>query len=246
MEIISFEKITLQDYPEKIAAICFTRGCPLLCPYCHNPSLVLPKYFEKGIENKKAEFMTYLTKRKTMLDGVVVSGGEPLMQKGMVEFLKEIKNLGLFVKLDTNGMYPRELKNLIQLNLVDYVALDYKGFKESFYRSTGGSQAKMRDNLYETWKQALEVILHGRVSYELRTTVVKEIHTVKEIQAMAQELHALVQEESPAWFLQTYENKAGVINEITKAESTLSSYSKEEMEEIKEKIARHIPNVSIR
>ncbi len=246
MEIVDFDKISLQDYPEKVSAICFTRGCPLRCPYCHNPSLVLPHLFLIDQENKKAEFLVYLGNRKVMLEGVVVSGGEPLIQKGLGEFLAEIKSLGLAVKLDTNGMYPSEMKDLMEKSLVDYVALDYKGFGESFHRAIGVKQMWGSKNLYETWKESLRIIIESKISYELRTTVVKEIHSVREMVAMGEELKKLLPDKKPVWFLQSYENSAKVLNEITFTEKTLSPYKKEEMKEVLAKLKILIPNVCLR
>ncbi len=246
MEVTNFEKISLQDYPEKVSAICFTRGCPLRCPYCHNPSLVIPSLFNKDMENKKNEFLTYLKKRKSLLEGVVISGGEPLMQKGLEEFIREIKSLGLEVKLDTNGMYPKELKNLLDEKLINYVALDYKGFGESFPRAIGRNEVLSGDNLYRTWMESLRLIIGSSASYEIRTTVVKEIHGMRELMAMGEELSRLFPKEKPRWYLQSYENSHEVLNEITMTEDTLCCYEKEEMEELLEKLKIYIPKVTLR
>jgi pyruvate formate lyase activating enzyme len=246
MEIIDFEKISLQDYPDVISSIGYTRGCPLRCPYCHNPSLVLPKLFDEDIQNQHGKFMDHLEKRKTMLEGVVISGGEPLIQNGIAKLLEEIKALGLSIKIDTNGMYPIKLEELLVKGLVDYVALDYKGYKESFYRAIGINPDGMNHPPYEEWKKTLNVIEHSGVSYELRSTIVKEIHPLDQITGMGKELNRLLSGVKPNWYLQTYERAEGVLNEITLAEPKISSYSKEEMEEITKKLGVIFPNIKLR
>ena len=122
MVIGGLQKLTLLDFPERVACTVFTYGCNLRCPYCHNASLVV----EKPILIKEDEFFSFLNKRVGILDGVCVSGGEPLLNKDIGTFLKKIKDLGYKVKLDTNGTNPKLLEELIDENLVDYVAMDVK------------------------------------------------------------------------------------------------------------------------
>lgn len=246
MEIIDFQKISLQDYPDRISSICYTRGCPLRCPYCHNPSLVLPNLFVEDIQNQQGKFMDHLERRKAMIEGVVISGGEPIIQNGIAKLLEEIKTLGLSIKIDTNGMYSSKLEELLAKGLVDYVALDYKGYKESFYRAIGIKPDEVDYRPYEEWKKTLNVIEQSGVSYELRTTIVKEIHALNQIMAMGEELNRLLPKEKPPWYLQTYERSEGVLNEITLAEPKISSYSSEEMKEITKNLTVIFPTIKLR
>ena len=136
MEIKGLQKTTLLDYPEKLAATVFTGGCNFRCPFCHNASLVLsPNESDKILEE---EFFSYLSKRKGVLDGVCVTGGEPLLSYDIKDFIQKIKDLGLSVKLDTNGSFPDKLEELLDSGLVDYVAMDIKNCKEK-YALTAGS-----------------------------------------------------------------------------------------------------------
>ena len=125
MEISGFEKLTLTDYPGKVACIVFTQGCNFKCPFCHNSDLI--KFKEGEILEK--DVLDYIDKRKNMLDGVVITGGEPTMQRDLISFLKQIKDLGLNIKLDTNGVKPDVLEKIIRLKLVDYIATELKYYR---------------------------------------------------------------------------------------------------------------------
>lgn len=246
MDIANFEKISLQDYPGKISSICFMNGCQLRCPYCHNPNLVLPELFDHGTSDMKFKLMEYLRKRKNMIEGVVLSGGEPLMQEDLMDLIYPIKELGLKVKLDTNGMLPNRLNLLIDKGLLDYIALDYKGSADNLNESVGLESFNKDNILYDNWSKSLDMVHSSSIDYELRTTVVKEIHSIDHLSTMAKELDLLLSSPVSKWFLQTFEESSDILNLFTKAKTSLSAYSKEEMMEIKNKLENIIPGISLR
>lgn len=247
MDIASFEKISLQDYPDKISTICFMTGCQLRCPYCHNPNLVLSETYSFGAKDRTFDFIEYINKRKNLLEGVVLSGGEPLMQKYIIDLIYNIKELGLSIKLDTNGMLPDRLKPLIDEHLLDYIALDYKGSSYGLNRTVGLESYNTGNNLYKSWTKSLEIVQNSSIDYELRTTVVKEIHSKEHLVTMAEELKTILKGvQSPRWFLQSFERRLDILNDFTNKEQSLSSYSKEEMVEIKNILKRIVPQVALR
>lgn len=244
MDIASYQKVSLQDYPEKISAICFTKGCNLRCPYCHNPDLVLNNLYSEKYENKYFEFLDYLNLRKNMLEGVVISGGEPLLHKDLEELIRKIKNLGLKIKLDTNGMFPKKLKGLIDKNLINYIALDYKGSSLSLNKAVGLKDTKT--NIQNLWFKSLDIIIESKIDYELRTTVVKGIHNHDDLINMAKELHNHLKKPLSRWFLQSFEEKTDILGKFTKNLIPMTSYSKSELINTKNDIQKIIPQVYLR
>ena len=174
MLIKGLQKLTLLDYPGKMACTVFTAGCNFRCPFCHNASLVTNIDEERISEE---DFFSFLQKRQGIIEGVCVTGGEPTLQPDLKEFLKKIKDLGYSVKLDTNGYRPEVLKDVVNSGLVDYVAMDIKN-SQAKYASTCGL-----DNLdIAKINESVEFLMSGVVDYEFRTTVVKELHTEDDIQ----------------------------------------------------------------
>lgn len=159
------------DYPGKIAATVFTGGCNFCCPFCHNASLVLGGRDTQSMPEEL--FFDFLSKRKGLLDGVCISGGEPLLQEGIKEFISQIKSLGFLVKLDTNGSFPSKLKDLARSNLIDYVAMDIKNSPRK-YAKTAGTEADILPKVQES----VAFLLTDAVDYEFRTTTVKEFHVI--------------------------------------------------------------------
>ena len=170
-----FQKLTLLDYPGKVAATLFTAGCNFRCPFCHNASLVT--HIEIGESYTEDEVLRYLAKRQGILEGVCLTGGEPLLQKGVEDFLSRVKSLGYAVKLDTNGSFPERLENILSLGVVDHVAMDVKNAKDKYPQTVG-----LADYDVTPIERSVALLLSGRVSYEFRTTVVKELHTVEDIE----------------------------------------------------------------
>lgn len=249
MWIQGYTRLTLQDYPGKIAAMCFTGGCQLRCPYCHNPDLALAmtKNGNEDTENVALSFLAYIEKRKSLLDGIVVSGGEPLLHN-LQGFLGKVKELGLSVKLDTNGLLPDQLKELIGAGLVDYVALDYKSSRENFMEATGLSRFKKQatvNSYYDSWLLTLSYLRGNRVPYELRTTLVKELHPLDILIRMAESICRGASSRE-LWFLQTFEKTGLLMNDYSKEKISLSAYSNKEMEVIGQKLKKIVPGVMLR
>lgn len=168
MRIHGFNKTTLLDYPRHLAATIFIGGCNMRCPFCHNSSLVLHPEDVPTISVE--DVLSYLSKRKNILEGVCLTGGEPtLYEDELIELIKSIKALELKVKLDTNGSNPALLKDLIKNRLIDYVAMDIKNSKENYSLSIGIKN-------YNTNKvnESVEYLLSSQIEYEFRTTIVKE------------------------------------------------------------------------
>lgn len=198
MNIYGFQKMTLLDYPERVACTIFTGGCNFRCPFCHNASLVT--HIEPELRIESEEIFSYLNKRKGLLDGVCISGGEPLLQSDIAEFIQKIKEMGYSVKLDTNGTDPQKLKMLIDEGLVDYVAMDIKNSKEK-YALTAGVDVDI-----SAIEQSVEMLKQGRVEWEFRTTLVRELHDLQDISSMAQWLVG-----TTSWYLQSFIDSGDII-----------------------------------
>ncbi len=179
MEILGLEKVSLVDFEGYVCATIFTGGCNFACPFCHNNSLV--KRQAKPL--KTQDVLDYFKERKNLLDAVTISGGEPTLQPDLREFIKEVRKLGLKVKLDTNGSNPAKLEELLSENLLDYVAMDIKNNFDDYGKITGLPTAPV-----EKIKRSLQLLRDSGIDYELRTTLVKGYHTLKNIEKMGQEL----------------------------------------------------------
>jgi pyruvate formate lyase activating enzyme len=167
MKIGGLLKLSLIDYPGKIAAVIFTQGCNFRCPYCHNPELVLPENFCEPIE--EGVVFDFLRRRKGQIEGVVVTGGEPTMQKDLIEFLGKVKEMGYSVKLDTNGSNPEILQKIVDLHLADYIAMDIKASLEKYPQLT-----PLKDCV-ENINRSINIILGSQVAHEFRTTLAQPI-----------------------------------------------------------------------
>jgi pyruvate formate lyase activating enzyme len=190
-----FQKLTLIDYPGKLAATVFTVGCPFRCPFCHNPELVLnnKRHATCDMERIEKEFFEFLKKRKGKLEGVCITGGEPTIQPDLIEFIKKVKKIGYFVKLDTNGSRPDVLKKIIDGGLADYIAMDIKSSLENYDKASGVITDKERIKL------SVNLIRNSGTAYEFRTTVVPGIHQEKDFIDISQWLKG-----SRAYYLQRY------------------------------------------
>ncbi len=227
MIISGFQKMTLLDFPGKVACTIFTGGCNFRCPFCHNALLVT--------ENFKAEFseeeiISFLEKRRGLLDGVCITGGEPLLHNGISDFIRKIKAMGYAVKLDTNGSFPDRLKSLVNDGLIDYVAMDIKNCMGK-YALTAGSD----DSILSEIEESIDFLLSGKVDYEFRTTVVKELHTAADIAAAAERIKG-----AKRYFLQYFEDSGGLISD------GLHPADKETMEKMKNAAAEFVPDTAVR
>lgn len=225
MLIGGFQKMTMLDYPGKVACTIFTYGCNFRCPFCHNATLVID---EANLFTKE-EILSYINKRKGILDGVCVSGGEPLLQPDIIDFLKELKASGLLVKLDTNGSYPERLQEIIDLGLVDYVAMDIKNSKEK-YQLTTDSQIDIKKI-----EKSVEILMKDKVDYEFRTTVVKEFHEDEDFYKIASWLKG-----AKRLFLQPFKDSENLI------EKGLQSHTPQALEGFKDILKTTINQVEIR
>lgn len=197
MKIGGFQKLSLLNYPGKTASTIFTSGCNFHCPYCHNGGLAEGKEPETDPEL----VLDHLRKRKGMLDGVCISGGEPLLQTDLPQFLMQVRQLGYRIKLDTNGSRPELLEELIRKGLIDYVALDIKNTPEK-YAVTAGC-ATVSAAIIE---KSAEILRKGNIPYEFRTTVVEEFHTEADIEIIARKLAG-----GCIWYLQPFRDAPEVL-----------------------------------
>lgn len=179
MRIGGFQQFSLIDYPGKMAAIVFMQGCNFRCGYCHNPQLVYPERFQTPIE--ESDILEFLESRRGKLQGVVVTGGEPTIQKGLLEFLAKLKKMGYEVKLDTNGSNPHVLASAIELHLVDFIAMDIKTSLARYEEVIG-----VKPDI-ETIKASIDLIIQSNLQHQFRTTMVKPYcsqEDLKEIQVL--------------------------------------------------------------
>jgi pyruvate formate lyase activating enzyme len=199
MQINGFQKLTLLDFPGKVACIVFTPGCNFRCPFCHNASLVT---HIDGESIEEEEILSYLKKRQGLLDGVVVTGGEPTLQGDLADFLGKVKALGYAVKLDTNGTSPEKLKILVEKGLVDYVAMDIKNTAAK-YPVTAGCGSAVLGKVEES----IDFLLADTVDYEFRTTVTAELHTPQDIGDIAKRIKG-----AKRYFLQNFIDSGDIVS----------------------------------
>ena len=226
--IHGFQKMTMLDFPGKVACTAFTAGCNFRCPFCHNASLVT-KINNEEIYSQE-EIFDYLNKRKGVLDGICITGGEPLLYDGIVEFIKKARELGLLVKLDTNGSFPEKLKYLIDNGLVDYVAMDIKNSKEKYAETIG-----LKEYDLSNVEKSVAMLLEGRVEYEFRTTIVAEYHTTQDIVAIGNWIKG-----AKRYFLQNFVDSGNLIG------SDMHAVSKEFMKELQIEAAKFVEKVELR
>ena len=226
-----FQKTTLLDFPQKIACIVFTKGCNFKCGYCHNPELNNGAATQSPPSLSTKEFFAFLEKRKGKLDGVVITGGEPTLQKGLFQFIFEIKNMGFAVKLDSNGSNPDILKKLIDEKLIDYVAMDIKAPFDKYYNV-------IKTNIPpENIKKSIDLLLENKVDYEFRTTVVKEQLTFDDFEKIGQLIKG-----AKKYFLQKFEPSKTLDPKFAEC----STYTNPEFETICEILQPYVEVVNVR
>lgn len=199
MEFVGINKLSLLDYPSKTSAILYTSGCNFRCPFCHNGLTLL--------ENNSGfipfeDILSFLNKRKGVLDGVVITGGEPTLHKDLKDKLIKIKELGYLIKLDTNGTNPEMLRELISLNLIDYVAMDIKNSLVKYPLTIGKENVDLSNIT-----KSIEILKNSKIDYEFRTTLIKEFHTEEDIKSMS-----ILLSGSKKLYLQKFKISDGVIN----------------------------------
>ena len=194
MNIASFQKFTMVDYPGKIATTVFTMGCNFRCPFCHNPELVIGPQLSVHNNDIEKIFFNFLEKRKGKLEAVCITGGEPTLQSDLIEFMQKIKEAGYLVKLDTNGTRPDIIKKAIDENVVDYIAMDIKNSLKKYNETVGGVGVDL-----DRIKMSVNLIKNSGIDYEFRTTVVPGIHIEKDFNEIAKWLNG-----SKKYSLQVY------------------------------------------
>ena len=228
MRIAGLQKLTLLDYPEHTACTVFTAGCNLRCPFCHNSELVLPE--RKPPLLAEEEFFSFLSKRQGILDGVCVTGGEPLLQPDIGDFLARIKALGFAVKLDTNGTRPQVLRQLVERGLVDYVAMDIKNSPDSYAKTAG-----IPDMDLTPIRESVDYLMSGAVDFEFRTTVADGLHTAQDMTAIGQWLQG-----AKRYYLQQFKDSGDILS------PGLQPPSQERLEQYRQIVRQYIPSAKIR
>lgn len=199
MQIHGLNKTTLLDYPKHLSALIFLGGCNMRCPFCQNASLVTDPSSQPIIPEE--ELFSYLSKRKNILEGVCISGGEPTIYPDLPDLIRKIKALGYKVKLDTNGTNPNILKELVENHLIDYIAMDIKNSKKKYAMTSGASE-----RLLPQVTESVAYLKSTHLEYEFRTTIVKELHTSEDIQSIGQWLQG-----SKAYYLQSYRDSEDIL-----------------------------------
>lgn len=226
MKICGLQKVTLLDFPGQVACTVFLGGCNFNCPYCYNSSLIR----NDGLElYTMEEFFKFLEKRKGILDGVAITGGEPLIHKDIKDFIIKIRNMGFKVKLDTNGSFPDVLEELIDLKLVDYVAMDIKNTFNKYNITTDCNIDVV--NI----KRSIELLIKEKVDYEFRTTVVNELHSIEDFKDIG-----LMIKGAKRYFIQSFQHQDTVRCK------DLTPMSKHNLELCLEKVKEHVEHASLR
>ena len=230
MLIKGLQKLTLLDYPEKMACTVFTGGCNFLCPFCHNASLVIGNRVAESETMPEEEFFDFLCRRRGILEGVCVSGGEPTLQKDLIPFLIKIKELGFLVKLDTNGYRPDVLEAAIKSGAVDYVAMDIKNSLEKYGQTVG-----LSDFDTAPIEKSVEILKSCGVNFEFRTTLVKGLHTEEDMHSIGAWLGNVQR-----YFLQSFKDSGDLIS------TNFGGYDKKQTEALLKVLNFYIPNAQIR
>ncbi len=227
MLIEGLQKLTLLDFPGQVACTIFAHGCNLRCPFCHNAGLVVRKPANIiSIE----ELTEFLEKRKGILDGVCLTGGEPLAQSDSIEFLRYLRKFGYKIKLDTNGFYPERLEEAIKEGLVDYIAMDIKSSKENYDKAVGIEGIDISPAI-----KSVEIIMNSGIDHEFRTTAVKGLHVVSDFEQIGVWLNG-----ANRYFIQQFIDSGDLIS------NEFNAFSKEETETLLAAVRKSIPNAETR
>ena len=228
MHIGGMQKLTLLDYPGKVACTVFLSGCNLRCPYCHNPGLVLPDQINApGMP--EADVFSFLEQRKGKLDGVCITGGEPTLQPELPEFLEKLRDFGYAIKLDTNGTNPGMLKGLLHDGLLDYVAMDIKNSSQRYAETCGGV------DILSKVQESVLLLQDSPTDYEFRTTVCKPLHTEKEMEEIGRWLKG-----AKRYFLQPFVDSGNLVS------GGMQAHTRDELARLRQAMLPYIPNTHLR
>ena len=223
------QKLTLLDFPGYVACTLFTRGCNMRCPFCHNSSLVTRADKQKMYSNE--EIMGFLKKRKGILDGVAITGGEPTLMCALPDFMAEVRKLGYKIKLDTNGTNPEMLSSIIERRLVDYVAMDIKNSREKYGQTVGYTA----DYDLSKIDESISILMSDKVDFEFRTTISRTFHTENDVVKIGEWLAG-----KEKFFLQQFKDSGDIIG------CGIEAYSEDEMKSLLDKILPFVPNAQLR
>lgn len=230
MKIVGLVKSSLIDYPGAICAVIFTYGCNFRCHFCHNPSLVVDKVRNLVIHEEK-EILAFLEKRKGLLDGVVITGGEPLINKDIGKLIRKIKAMGFLVKLDTNGTNPKSLQKLISEKMVDFIAMDIKNSPDRYAETAGSSVDVLNVN------KSIEIIMNSGLAYEFRSTILPRLHCEKDFHEMGKMIKG-----ANKFVIQGF--RPGIT--LDKNFKNERSFTSEELQDIAKIFERYVKSVEIR
>ena len=228
MDIQGLQKVTLLDFPGRVACTVFLAGCNFRCPFCHNASLVT--HVDPGRNIPEEELLSFLKKRRGILDGVCITGGEPLLAAGLDSFIRKIKDMGYEVKLDTNGSNTERLKTLAGSGRIDYVAMDIKNAPGKYAATTGIDGYDM-SNIFKS----VEYLMSGTVPFEFRTTVVREFHKREDFEEIGRWLKG-----APRYYLQGFVDSGDMI------QPGLRAYTKDIMEQALKIVRKYVPQAELR
>ncbi len=231
MIIAGLQKMTLTDFPENVACILFLKGCNFRCPYCQNSELIDYKIDDNYI--LKEEVFDFLKKRQGVLDGVVISGGEPTVNKDLPKLIKEIRDLGFKIKLDTNGTNPQMLKELLEDGLIDYVAMDIKNVPRKYLETAGLSEKNQQ--ILENVQKSINILKKSKINHEFRTTIMKKYHNIADLE----EINKLIGKDEK-YFIQNFEDSEYVLDH------NIEPFSEKELKEIKNKLTKNFQKTSVR
>ena len=231
MLIAGIQKMTMLDYPDRLAALIFTQGCNFACGYCHNPEMI-PKLrvLDNSPDLEPEAVLAFLKTRVGLLDGVVISGGEPTLQPDLEEFIRKIKALGFLVKLDTNGSHPEILKKLIDEKLIDYIAMDLKHTQDKYAKL---AKYKNLGNIME----AIRVVMNSGIDYEFRSTILPYYHSKNDLDAMGEMIRG-----ANKWYLQNFRSLKTLDKKLQKKDC----YSQQELNHFKEIASKYVGLAELR
>jgi pyruvate formate lyase activating enzyme len=231
MKIGGLQKLTLVDYPGKVAATVFLIGCNFKCPFCQNPELVDPKKIKEQPEISEEEFFAFLDSKKGLIDGICITGGEPTIQPDLMDFIRKIKDKRFLIKLDTNGSVPEVLNKLVNEHLVDFLAMDIKTSLDKYEKAT-----RVKFDL-EKVNESIDLIKNSGVDYEFRTTVVPGLVEKEDIEEIGKWLNGVKK-----IALQQFQNKKVLDKKFEK----IQPYSEEALKVFKKILEKYINEVELR
>ena len=226
MEFVGIDKFSLLDYGDNVCVVLFAPTCNYRCPFCHNGDSVLNSNAEIPFE----DILNYLKERKGLVDAVVISGGEPTLMNDLAAKIKQIKELGYKIKLDSNGTNPEIIKALIHQKLIDYVAMDIKNSEEKYSLTCGAKNPSI-----ENVKKSIKLLMTSGIDYEFRTTLVKELHNSDDIKSLGELIKG-----AKVLYLQKFVDREGVI------EKGLHPINEEEANSFKQILVNYVKEVNLR